>query len=523
MKIKLQFVALVVLSMSVVSLTSAQITTNGTGGGNWSSTSTWVGGVVPAGSATMTVQATDSLFFDVQVTITGSLKNLSGRIGVFDSSKVTFGNGGVYEHAVNGSPIPKVTWGTGSTCLISGVTANAPSNGNQNFYNLTWNCPGQTSSVNLGWNGLTIGGDVNVLNTGTATYFRFTSNAFGQSTSAPNVITINGNLNISGNSYCTATGSGAPTHYIQVIVNGNVTDTASATSAFQLGNGSGGQVAWKVKGNVTTMPGTGGTFTTNSTASVPDTLFFAGTGVQTFKNSVASLSNIKIVVNPDCTLTMDTTNMGASSSTTFALSPGATFICSHPSGLNGNLTGSGAKTLDTTASYGFYATSAQVTGALLPATVKDLTINNSSGVTLTQTTKINGVLHLKAGQFDNTIAFTLGPSGSIVNEGGTLKIPFTAVEQPEQGAVPQTFFVDQNYPNPFNPSTVIRFGIPNATHVSLKIYDALGREIAELANEQYSAGTYTVPWNAIGVASGVYYARLVAGDFVAMKKLALVK
>ena len=125
-------------------------TSNGTGGGNWSASSTWTGGNVPTGSGTITIQSTDSLYIDVPVTITGTLRSFSGKIGVFDSSKVAFGNGGVYEHDINGGTLPKAMWNTGSTCLIDSAVGNAPSNGNQNFYNLTWNCPNQSGGLNLG-------------------------------------------------------------------------------------------------------------------------------------------------------------------------------------------------------------------------------------------------------------------------------------------------------------------------------------------------------------------------------------
>jgi hypothetical protein len=84
--------------------------------------------------------------------------------------------------------------------------------------------------------------------------------------------------------------------------------------------------------------------------------------------------------------------------------------------------------------------------------------------------------------------------------------------------------LDQNYPNPFNPSTRIAFSIPNNANVTLKVYDILGTEVAELiSNEQKSAGRYEVSFDASSLASGTYIYKLQAGDFVQTKKMILLK
>lgn len=81
----------------------------------------------------------------------------------------------------------------------------------------------------------------------------------------------------------------------------------------------------------------------------------------------------------------------------------------------------------------------------------------------------------------------------------------------------------QNYPNPFNPATTISFSFPTRSFVSLSVFDALGREVSVLLSEQLSAGTYAQQWNATGMASGVYFYRLQAGDFVEVRKLVLLR
>lgn len=93
----------------------------------------------------------------------------------------------------------------------------------------------------------------------------------------------------------------------------------------------------------------------------------------------------------------------------------------------------------------------------------------------------------------------------------------------EQGVTPYDYSLDVNYPNPFNPSTEISCSIPTQGNVVLKIYDVLGREVATLVNEKKQAGEYTVEWHADGLPSGVYFYRLVAGDFVRTRKMILMR
>ena len=88
---------------------------------------------------------------------------------------------------------------------------------------------------------------------------------------------------------------------------------------------------------------------------------------------------------------------------------------------------------------------------------------------------------------------------------------------------PNDFQLLQNYPNPFNPSTVIGYQISVSNHVSLKVYDAIGREVATLANEVKDAGYYSTTFDASKLSSGIYFVRLISGDKVQMKKMMLLK
>ncbi len=85
------------------------------------------------------------------------------------------------------------------------------------------------------------------------------------------------------------------------------------------------------------------------------------------------------------------------------------------------------------------------------------------------------------------------------------------------------FKLEQNYPNPFNPSTLIKFNISERSNVSLKVFDMLGREVANLMNEVKDANSYEVNFNASNLASGLYIYKLQAGNFAASKKMMLLK
>jgi CotH kinase protein/Secretion system C-terminal sorting domain len=90
-------------------------------------------------------------------------------------------------------------------------------------------------------------------------------------------------------------------------------------------------------------------------------------------------------------------------------------------------------------------------------------------------------------------------------------------------AVPKDFVLFQNYPNPFNPTTVINYQVPVSSHVVVKVYDMLGRDVATLVNEQKSAGSYQVDFDAHLLTSGVYFYSLQSGSFAETKKLILIK
>ena len=95
---------------------------------------------------------------------------------------------------------------------------------------------------------------------------------------------------------------------------------------------------------------------------------------------------------------------------------------------------------------------------------------------------------------------------------------------------PKEFKLEQNYPNPFNPTTTIQYQIPASPNpskggalVTLKVYDILGSEVKSLVNEEQQTGYYEVQFNAANFASGMYVYRLIAGSFVSVKKMLMIK
>ncbi len=91
------------------------------------------------------------------------------------------------------------------------------------------------------------------------------------------------------------------------------------------------------------------------------------------------------------------------------------------------------------------------------------------------------------------------------------------------GTVPAEYLLSQNYPNPFNPVTNIKFSLPKTGYVNVTVFDISGREITTLVNEQLSAGVYKADFDGSNLSSGVYFYRIIAGEFSEVKKMTLVK
>jgi hypothetical protein len=333
---------------------------------------------------------------------------------------LSFGSGGIYQHDQNAGAIPVSTWNAGSTFLLTGAVGNAPANGRQDFFNVTWNCPSQTASLNLAWHPttagttgtITIGGDINVLSTGSGRWQMSAPPAGSASAHTAAIININGNINVSG---ATFTSNGTSNNYTDITINTirNVDVTGGNFSVSRGSQGGTGTTTWNLNGDFSMSNAT-----TQNSNPAGAKFVFAKAGTQTLTLGAGNtLTSLPLEVSSGTTLNMGTSVLAGSG--VFTLNSGATLVCAHANGLNGILTNTGTKTLSAGANYILNGSAAQVTGTLFPSTVNNLTINNAAGVTLTAPTTVNGTLSVLNGNLDlNGSTVTLGPTAALVESGG---------------------------------------------------------------------------------------------------------
>ena len=160
--------------------------------------------------------------------------------------------------------------------------------------------------------------------------------------------------------------------------------------------------------------------------------------------------------------------------------------------------------------------------------------NNECSFAITETDGSYIIENLSSGNY----MITSDKPGYISNPGNTAAIDYeqnifsssvnvimnnNSVTDADDDRLPSNFSLEQNYPNPFNPTTAISYQITAFSHVMLKVYDLLGREVATLVDEMKQPGRYEVKFNGSNISSGTYFYRLQAGDFISTKKLVLMK
>jgi endo-1,4-beta-xylanase len=323
--------------------------------------------------------------FETDLTVYGTIKNY-GTIIKDDSAVVEFTGGGSYFHEQDGGSIPIAAWENSSTIHFESIKTSAPSNLNQNFYNVVWNCPEQTSNLNLGWNGNTIGGNITIQNSGTGSIYICEPDA---GTFA--IVTINGDIIQSGGTFST-NGTNNGSTAITINHNGNINVSGGNFSISRGSQGGTGTTVWNLKN---------GNFTMNNAVmqnSNPDgaKFVFSKKGTQTLILGIGNtLTALPIEVMNGATLSMGTSELEGSGN--FILDAGGTIETSLPEGIDGNLKNTGTITLSSEGGYNYSGTTAQVTGNLVPNLVNNMTVNNSAGVTLSKDVNVNGIMEIGKG------------------------------------------------------------------------------------------------------------------------------
>ncbi len=122
-----------------------------------------------------------------------------------------------------------------------------------------------------------------------------------------------------------------------------------------------------------------------------------------------------------------------------------------------------------------------------------------------------------------TSSVTLDYSANFSTDASFTVTPQAVTSVPKEVSTVKGFQLNQNYPNPFNPTTVINFEVPTQTRVTLKVFNILGSEVATLVNSVKAPGSYNVIFDGSHLASGVYIYQLKAGEYIATRKLVLLK
>ena len=441
---------MILTSTSVFALTAGDFQSQATG--NWSAVGTWQtydGTTWNAATAlpdltqaiTVTIQAGHTVTVDAAYTANNAALNIVVNGYLKETAVITKTAGiwtinGTYEfnHAsASGQGLPTATWSDGSTCNITGITtATTGINATQSFYNLTVNCPGWSGNLNMGWSTGTINirGNVTVKNTGSGRW------QWGAPASGVTVtVNVGGNLVIDGSTSSatalvsvTSNGTSTGTTYMIMNIQGNVIVTGNPTNNtwtnFSISRGSqggSGTSTWNFYGDVSVSDTQIGNSTTTASGGLGKWVF-AKNGVQalTLSNIYnTTLSPINIDVLSGSTLNIGSNNLSFSSGF-FTLESGSGIMTSHASGLDGNLTNTGTKTLNAAANYTFNGSVAQVTGALLPAIVNSIVVNNAAGLALSGANTVNANLSLTTGELSlGANDITIGASGSISGASAT--------------------------------------------------------------------------------------------------------
>jgi len=308
------------------------------------------------------------------------------------SSNVTIEEGGIYRHNINGGTIPIMTWDSGSTLEITGVTSTLPT-ASGTYQNVVWNSIVQNTNLIFEGNFNTINGNLLIKSTGS------TALIIGN-TSTARTITIGGDFQIEGGTFAIKGGTESAGN-IKLLVNGNYIQTGGTVQLSRRASASTGTATLELKGNFSISAGT--ITNVNATLGVGE-IIFSKIGQQYFLKTGGTISNIiNFTIKNGANFDIGTSVIDGSTGT-FVLESGAGLITANANGITssgatGSIQVTGTRTYNTGANYIYNGSTAQISGNGLPATVNNLTINNShaSGVSLTNAISVNGTLILSNG------------------------------------------------------------------------------------------------------------------------------
>ena len=376
--------------------------------------------LVVAGGGILAVNSGQTLTINngpgTDLDVTGTINN-SGTIS--PTGSIVFNSSSIYNHTQNGGTIPIAVWDPSSNCNITGITSSTGFTGGlegQTFGNFTWNCIGQTSNFYLASN-FNVAGNFSVLGTGSfdSNYHVLRMSEFA----TPYTINVSGSFVINNNSsFKMNNGTGSCIMNIGgnftlnsgyfTIVTGAANSTLSVTGNLSILGGtlslhednSSTVGTLNVRGNFT-LAGSGSIIIDNISTGL-GVVNFNGSTAQTYSNSGGTILNaINFAVLSGSILDVGTSVINGSTGT-FTLNSGAGIITANIQGLSttpgtGSIQVTGTKSFNTGADYTYNGSGAQVTGNALPSTVHNLTINNLSGVSLTNGVSISNLLTMMSG------------------------------------------------------------------------------------------------------------------------------
>ncbi len=367
------------------------------------------GGQVTVSSVTLTVaNGTDPVDLNVNGTVA-----VTGSGSITSTGAVAFNNGAVYDHARNNGSVVTATWNSGSTCLISGTTNAAPSSGlnGVNFWHFEWNTPGMTGTVTLSASSFTTNGNFSLVTTN--------GEELRYGGGGANAMLVKGNYTQTGGTFVLKEGN----NISSLTVEGNMSLSGASSSLIVWGSNPNGSATVNVDGNFTISGGTlnltrfanvaavgvfnlkgdftksGGTIAETSN-NAHGAFNFNGSSMQTLARTGGTISNdVRFTVQSGAYVQMDaaaTVVDGAAAS--FTVASGGTLGIRSTAGIaSAGATGhvqTGTRSFSTVANYIYNGSTAQITGTGLPAQVNNLTLDNATGLTTTNTVQVNGTLSL---------------------------------------------------------------------------------------------------------------------------------